>query len=150
MWLACAFLCMLSWMTPEKLCQEINPLILPSSSSKSGKGGECIVRDTYFVKVAEFYLNEVFSQLFFLLLKLLKQRNWEIWYKRNTRLGLRNSKGSDRCFMNDKLDRSWQDVLATQKTSDVLGCIKRNVASRSREVILPLSSTAMRPCPQHD
>jgi len=37
-----------------------------------------------------------------------------------------------------------QCVLAAQKASCVPGCIKRNVASRSREVILPLYSDLVR------
>jgi len=39
-----------------------------------------------------------------------------------------------------KLDLSHQYVLTAQKANRILGCIKRSVASRLREVILPLYS----------
>jgi len=47
-------------------------------------------------------------------------------------------------LVGDKLSMSQQRVLGA-KARGLLGCIKKSVASRSREVLLPLCSALVRP-----
>ena len=47
--------------------------------------------------------------------------------------------------MDDKVDTSQQWTLAAQKDNGILGCFKRSMISRLREIILPLYSVPVRP-----
>jgi len=47
-------------------------------------------------------------------------------------------------LVDDRLTMSQQHALIAKKASDILGCIKKSVASKSREVLLPLYSPLVR------
>ena len=47
--------------------------------------------------------------------------------------------------VNEIFNMRWQCALEAQKTNCILGCIKRSVTSKTREVILPLYPALMRP-----
>ncbi|GAB0178580.1 hypothetical protein GRJ2_000323300 [Grus japonensis] len=68
--------------------------------------------------------------------------------KHNYRLGGEWSSPEEKdlgVLVDKKLNITWHWAFASQKANHVLGCIKRSVTSRSREVILPLYSALVRP-----
>ncbi|PKU48882.1 reverse hypothetical protein [Limosa lapponica baueri] len=89
------------------------------------------------------------------LMKFKKGRSRVLHLRRNYpmhqyRLGvdLLESSSAERelgVLVDNKLTMSQQCALVSKKANGILGCIKKSVASRSREVILPLSSALVRP-----
>ncbi|KFV86238.1 hypothetical protein N308_16114, partial [Struthio camelus australis] len=66
-------------------------------------------------------------------------------YRLGTDLLESSSTKKDLGVLVDKLNMSQQCGLVAKKANGLLGCIRQSIASRSREVILPLSSALGRP-----
>lgn len=59
---------------------------------------------------------------------------------------LESSRKGPRDLMDTELNMSQQCAFAIKEDNSVLGCLRQNISSRLRKVILPLNSTLVKPC----